>query len=903
MRYCTALRFNHCVTLGKITLRKSPRFRFINIENRFMSGKALSSTKTTKNISSSRVTGVASVDEHNLRTQAWVKNRKPSSGLMHAIAQWCKSIVFSRPVGLEEEVETLTDADAALSGGKSIATPLVLMLTLVILVIGLIFATFTLRTDYQARSSQNILQLDAVMDIAQSLAAEAVMSKDSRQAATVIESINKITPLSYARIARLDGEAIGEFRRVNGVAYAKIIADGDEQYLSESLFVSGKRVGELVVIPDSSQVPWIAKSIIPKLAIILLLSLAAFFLLCAAAGQRFIRIPLLQLAKNLRQTGGAGQQLSISHLKGHKDNELGSIVRSANVLVGHLNNRQKVVEQREHELAVILDANPHPLFAINEARNIIFCNDATSEFFSIESEDLEGKTVSDLLGERRDKECLELYNEVDLVFTSKDTRTIPNMSWTDARSQERIVQLTLTYFALYDHPSVLISSTDITDRVKAEARVEKLAYFDDLTDLPNRNNVNDKLAEDIAYAREKSLYGAAVFIDLDEFKRINDSRGHSIGDELLRLTAMRIGKNIRQSETLARLGGDEFILSVPELSADAEDARKKASDLAARLLTLIKQPVSLNGEEFIVSASIGIALYHDEETVEELLQQADTAMYQAKRKGRDHFQIFEPYMAEENRRLVELENEIRSAIANEDFTFYLQPLFNASDVSLASGEALIRWEHPDRGLIMPGEFIEFLETSSMINPVGDFILEKVCQFICVHSKTLPQGTRIAVNIAAKQFHNANFVSAVEALLQKYHLSGSRLEFEITESTALVNIEDAIAKMKHLRTLGISFSLDDFGTGYSSLSYLKRLPVDKIKIDRSFIRDLHTDKKDMALVSSIINIANSMNLQVVAEGVETQEQVDWLAEFDDVILQGFHFSRPIKQPDFAARYLH
>lgn len=784
---------------------------------------------------------------------------------------------------------------------ESVAAPLLKLMAVSLLVTSMIFAVFILYTDYSTRTSQAGLSLRAAITMAVDPAADAVQNMDVRQAEKVIASIRSTTPLAYARIARMNGDALKEFHSNVHKPSGDFTSSSDA--FSEMLFVSGKRVGELTVVPAPTNVAYITYSILPKLAAIFALSISTFVLLAFVASKRFIGAPLLQLAKNLRQSGSAGRQVNIDHIKGHSDNELGSIVRSANVLVGHLNSRQKVVEQREHELAVILDANPHPLFAVNEQFSIIFCNDATSEFFGLNARDLEKRTIADLLGERRSKECSELEHALKRVFDSEQTTTIPTMSWTNTRNEQRIMQLTLTCFSLYDHPSVLISSTDITDRVNAEARVEKLAYYDDLTNLPNRNNVNEKLAEDIEHARENALIGAAVFIDLDEFKRINDSRGHSIGDELLRLTAMRIGKNIRKSETLARLGGDEFILSIPELSSDYDDACKKASDLADRLLTLIKQPVSLNGEEFIVSASIGIALYKDEETVEELLQHADTAMYQAKRKGRDHFQIFEPYMAEENRRLVELENEIRSAIANENFTFYLQPLFNASDVSLASGEALIRWEHPDRGLIMPGEFIEFLETSSMINPVGDFILEKVCQFICVHSKTLPSGTRIAVNIAAKQFHNPNFVTQVGALLQKYHLSGARLEFEITESTALVNIEDAIQKMSELKALGISFSLDDFGTGYSSLSYLKRLPVDKIKIDRSFIRDLHTDEKDMAMVASIISIANSMDLQVVAEGVETQEQVDWLAEFDDVILQGFHFSKAIAQPDFAARYLH
>lgn len=617
--------------------------------------------------------------------------------------------------------------------------------------------------------------------------------------------------------------------------------------------------------------------------------------------------PLFEIARNfstLDHRGSRGERLT--HLSSHRNDELGFIVNSANDLIGKLEAREQDIEQSENQLRVILNASPNHVFAVNQRGEFVFLNLATAEFYKQPIEALEGESYYELHRDINPREVKTIREQIQFAEHASSSRSDTEQTITDADGNEHIMQVSYIPYKIYGQRCVLIISNDVTARVEAEERVEKLAYFDTLTHLPNRNQIHEQLTRDVITSKRADTHGALFFIDIDDFKRINDTMGHSVGDELLLTLSNRMQTQIRKTETLARLGGDEFILSVPNISSSANKTRELASALAERILCCIRRPLNLEGHDIAVSASIGITLYPDESNeVDKLLGAADTAMYQAKRDGHDRFLIFEPKMSEEANRIVKLETDIRKAMAEDQFEFFLQPLLDGKTRELLGAEALIRWMHPERGQILPQDFIEFLESSPMIGKVGEIMLNKLCQFIYDgRSRGVLEPTiRIAMNISAREFFQPHFVDMVTEALAKFHLHGSCLELEITEGAALQRLDEAISKMIQLKELGITFSLDDFGTGYSSLSYLKQLPVDKVKIDKSFIKDITIDRQDAALVSSIMAIANTLNLKVVAEGVETEDQATWLSFQGDIIFQGYLFDKPLPLRDFEERYLH
>ena len=621
---------------------------------------------------------------------------------------------------------------------------------------------------------------------------------------------------------------------------------------------------------------------------------------------KYLTRPLSKIANNFIALNAPDHSATrLPTIKDHEHNELGKIIRSANDLLGIIETRETSLEQSEAQLRLILNASPNQVFSLNTDGEFVFLNTATASFYNTSVEQLKGRKFRDVHKAISEKEaCLFLQHiETSRVQNNKDYAS--RITLKDADGMQHVQHISLTPYRHDQQECILVTANDLTDRIEAENQVERLSYFDTLTQLPNRHQIQERLHEDIQTSRISNTYGALLFIDIDDFKRINDSFGHSAGDALLLKLSNRMQTQIRKSETLARLGGDEFILSVPNISQDREKTEKLASNLSQRILSSIRKPVHIGEHQLEVSASIGITLYSEkDQDIDRLLSAADTAMYQAKGQGRDRFLVFNSAMSEEASRLVTLESDIRKAIGEQQFVFFLQPLLDGRTRKMVSAEALLRWIHPERGQVLPAQFIEYLENSPMINKVGKIILDKVCAFICSCRARgiMDQHTRIAVNISPREFHQTHFVKMVKDLLDKYQLEGSCLELEITEGAALKHLEESKDKMRQLKELGIKFALDDFGTGYSSLSYLKQLPVDKIKIDKSFIKDITYDPQDAMLVSAIIAIADTLGLEVVAEGVETEDQADWLFRHGQVQFQGFLFDKALPQAEFESSYL-
>ncbi|GAA5784267.1 bifunctional diguanylate cyclase/phosphodiesterase [Chitiniphilus shinanonensis] len=443
-------------------------------------------------------------------------------------------------------------------------------------------------------------------------------------------------------------------------------------------------------------------------------------------------------------------------------------------------------------------------------------------------------------------------------------------------------------------PNRLIGTlTDITERKEAQERITELANFDTVTGLANRNLLRDELKLSVAAAQRYHRRLGVLFLDLDRFKTINDSLGHAAGDQVLMQVAERLRGIVGRNDILARQGGDEFVVVLSEL----RDAME-AGQVAERILESFSEPFELEAGGFASSTSIGIAIYPDDgDDSETLIRNADVAMYQAKANGRNNYQYFTADLnALASERLV-LETSMRQALANNEFTLFYQPQASLADGSVIGAEALIRWRHPEHGLIPPGKFIPVAEESRLIVPIGNWVLREACrQAVAWQAAGLPPLT-IAVNLSPLQLHQANMLEIVADALASSGLEAQYLELEVTESVVMQEVEHVMSMLHGLKRLGVKLSIDDFGTGYSSLSYLKRFAFDKLKVDQSFVRDLTTDPNDAAIVLAIIGLGKTLGMSVLAEGVETAEQLAFLQSADIDAIQGFFFSRPIPADEF------
>lgn len=446
---------------------------------------------------------------------------------------------------------------------------------------------------------------------------------------------------------------------------------------------------------------------------------------------------------------------------------------------------------------------------------------------------------------------------------------------------------------------------DITERRLAEEQVENLAFYDPLTSLPNRRLLLDRLEQALALSARTGLRGALLFIDLDHFKNLNDTKGHEAGDELLIQQARRLRLCVREGDTVARLGGDEFIIILGELEGDAETAARETTEITQRILHTLSLPVALSYRQltdYENTCSIGVATFLGHEvTVDELLRRADMAMYQAKADGRNTFRFFDPTMQKILSERLTLEEDLKLALSAGQLELYLQPQVEVD--TLVGAEVLLRWRHPEKGMIAPLEFIPAAERTGLIVEIGDWVMREAVDILQGWAKRSETAHLcLAVNVSARQFRQSDFTHSIGRTLERAGVPADRLKLELTESLALENIGDTVERMQLLRGLGVGLSLDDFGTGQSSLSYLKRLPITQLKIDQAFVRDIASDPNDAVLVQTIIGMAKNLRLDIIAEGVETHEQRDFLLQHGCSAFQGYLFGKPIPWAEFEATFL-
>jgi diguanylate cyclase (GGDEF)-like protein/PAS domain S-box-containing protein len=464
----------------------------------------------------------------------------------------------------------------------------------------------------------------------------------------------------------------------------------------------------------------------------------------------------------------------------------------------------------------------------------------------------------------------------------------------DRRKNGEIYQKWLIINAVndeYGHVTHYVATmADITERKLAEDEIKRLAYFDSLTQLPNRLLLIDRLHQAMAMSSRTGLTGALLFIDMDNFKTLNDTLGHAKGDLLLQQVAQRLLACVREVDTVARLGGDEFVVILENLGAHIKEAAVQTRMIAEKILASLGEPYLLDGQIRQSSASIGMVQFNDHQhPLDELLKRADIAMYQAKAAGRDTLRFFDPDMQAKLENRAKLERDLHLAVTHKQFELYYQ--IQVKQDKAIGAEVLIRWQHPERGLVPPNEFIPIAEETGLILPIGQWVLETACAQL-KQWQNHPRSLELSVNVSVRQFQQASFAEQVLGLLEKNGIDPGRLNLELTESLVQDDIDDAIAKMDKLKHIGVKISLDDFGTGYSSLSYLSQLPLDQLKIDQSFVRNIGVKPSDATIVQTIIAMAEILGMEVIAEGVETVAQRDFLAENGCLLYQGYLFSRPV-----------
>ncbi|MDO6561852.1 EAL domain-containing protein [Amphritea sp. 1_MG-2023] len=425
-------------------------------------------------------------------------------------------------------------------------------------------------------------------------------------------------------------------------------------------------------------------------------------------------------------------------------------------------------------------------------------------------------------------------------------------------------------------------------------RLAHMATHDELTGLPNRNLLNDRLEQVIVDTKRNKTKAAILFLDLDQFKNVNDSLGHSLGDQLLKTVAERIALQLPEDSVVSRFGGDEFVVLIPKFEHMFE-----LSNIAGELLFIIQQPYLIEGYDLSITSSIGISVCPDDsDIVETLIQNADAAMYQSKKLGRNGFKFHTQDIREQILRKRHLEDALRKALDDQQFVLYYQPKVNFKTKQIVGMEALIRWQHPQMGIVSPLEFIPLAEETGLIIEIGEWVIQTACMQMKTWSEQYPWLDNMAINLSVRQFQQQDFCQRVELLLTEKQIDSSKIDFEITESMIMEDVEAAIRILAQLRMLGVSISIDDFGTGYSSLSYLKHLPADSLKIDRAFIKEIVHDANDQAITKSIIALATNLNLSVIAEGIEDAEQDTMLTDMGCDYAQGYYFSRPLPAEELS-----
>jgi diguanylate cyclase (GGDEF)-like protein/PAS domain S-box-containing protein len=564
----------------------------------------------------------------------------------------------------------------------------------------------------------------------------------------------------------------------------------------------------------------------------------------------------------------------------------------SNYLMNVLRRGHAQIQATEARLKEFLEGANDLIFSVKPDGQFLYANRAWELVLGYDRSSLSELSLEDVIDPDMRLKCMA---EIEKATRGEKVEPLEGRLRTDTGEVVDVEGTITCSFQNDEAGAVWVICRDISARKKAQEQLYFMAHHDQLTSLPNRLFFADRLRQAQALAKREKHQCGILYLDLDRFKIINDTLGHAVGDILLQEVARRLRSCVREVDTVARIGGDEFSIVLVNLNHVVD-----AEQVATKILKALAKPVQADEHELYITTSIGISIYpnHDDNP-EGLLKKADAAMYQAKAHGRNNFQVYEHSMDQDAERRMTLESGMRRAIEREEFRIFYQPKIDSVSGAITALEALIRWEHPELGMLTPADFITLAEETGLIIPIGEWVMSRACRDNQRWQEEGLPKVRVAVNLSGYQLQAKNFVSAVAAVLKETGLAGECLEFEVGETVIMQNPDFAVSVLTQLRDMGVHISIDDFGTGYSSLAHLKRFSVNTLKIDRTFVRDIEKNSTDAAITSAIISMGNSLDLKVIAEGVETEGQFDMLKEKHCDEMQGYLFSRPVPVEDVAA----
>jgi len=782
--------------------------------------------------------------------------------------------------------------------------------------IGFILSSIQVFEDYQEQGSHLDQTIVDILDASKPPATRAVHTLDQALAQEVVYGLMQYPFIHKVQIKDELGGVLAEQE-------AAVVAS-KTKWLTEAIAVKHKEYtldlqapefakigpGRLLVVVDQDHAlqPFFDRALtifISGVVRNVLLAICLVFLFYTVVTK-----PLALLAKQFAELNLEKSEGKYLHVpEQHQDTELGQLSKAGNDFI--LTVQKLLSENKQHHLAMtqseqllnqLINQVPQLIVALNQKGHILFCNHQVAGFYDVTIPSIVGSSVSMFHRHSDEVEQLDLIRHS--VERSAEPLDVNELLWSRPDGEQLYFSIQAAPFEYFSEPATLVVATDITQQKIAQDHISHIANHDSLTGLPNRTLLNDRLSQSLLSCKRKSAYNALLFIDLDHFKTINDSLGHGVGDLLLKKVAKILISQVRSNDTVARLGGDEFVVLLDFFYNSEERVKRDVELICDKLLETLSQPIEIKQHQLRIGASIGVVIFPIVgQSIDDLMRFADTAMYHAKENGRNGYAFYHRSMSMAVEKQQNMENELHRALAQEEFRIHYQPLVNVTG-AVVGFEALIRWQHPEKGLLLPVEFIPSLEVSGMIVPVSNWLLAK-CSHQIAEWKTAgfwQDGWYLSINISPLQFYQADMIHTLQQAILDGGAELTDICLEITETVAVENIEFAKSRLQSIRELGVIIALDDFGTGYSSLGYLKDLPINIVKIDRSFIQELGAQNNSRSIVEAVASIAQAYDLKVIAEGVETKEQLAIAHEIGCHMFQGFYIERPQEPKQLQGDYL-
>ncbi|MFQ3185891.1 EAL domain-containing protein [Marinomonas primoryensis] len=757
----------------------------------------------------------------------------------------------------------------------------------------------------QYQKKQIDQDFDELLVVVEKPLSEAVFRLDIAFAQQQIDSLLLSPSIAYVAVRDESGELFVEATAANRIfSISHSLTDyflPDLQDYKRELYLEmpAFQAGSLLVLPEKR---YLLDKILKEHLSILIYNLFKDVLLASLISLVFyflVTHPLKRLTESL-STAGYNEKLPLpkSFYRRHKSDELGHLHATFSLLLNKLNTALSDLERSDSHTKAMIEHAADGILLLDENNKITLVNTAAEFMLKIKSEILKSRSLESLHASSSWCVFSEALNSLQIGAP----RTVETLY--QIQNIELPVEIRLAKYKIQDKIEVLMLIRDVSERKETEAHIHHLAYYDLVTNLPNRQYLADKLREVLQHRQHVPGYSAVVFMDLDRFKTINDSLGHNVGDQLLCCVASQLSSLIDDDVIFARMGGDEFAFLLTNLGNDKERVEKAVNGFADSIMYACQQVKKAGHHEVHITASLGATIFDGFEFSEIILKQADTALYRAKEGGRNTFVLYKKEMQAVSDARLEMEKALHHATEFKLFELYYQPQMNHKN-ELIGAEALIRWKDDVKGFISPAVFIPVAEEIGLIVEIGNWVLNEALSQVATWLKEgkWQLSWRISINVSPIQFQQAGFLPMLRAQLQKHDVPAGCVDLEITENMLLNDLSSSLEKMNVIKSLGVYLSIDDFGTGYSSLKYLKSLPIDRLKIDQSFVRDLLTDKSDEAIVHAVIAMAKALNINVLAEGVETLSHYDRLREINCFYYQGYYFGHPLPPDEFIAAFVY